>query len=80
MADILFQQHKRRLYTWTSTSTDGQYQNWIDYILCSQRWRSFIKSAKTEPGEDCGDHVLLIAKFRLKLKKVGKPSEHSGMT
>ena len=40
----------------------------------------FYKSAKTEPGEDCGDHVLLIAKFRLKLKKVGKPSEHSGMT
>ena len=43
------------------------------YILCSQRWRSFIQSAKTRPGADCGsDHELLIAKFRLKLKKVGK--------
>ena len=32
-----------------------------------------IKSAKTRPGADCGsDHELLIAKFRLKLKKVGK--------
>ena len=42
----------------------------IDYILCSQRWRSSIKSAKTRPGADCGsDHELLIAKFRLKLKK-----------
>ena len=45
----------------------------IDYILCSQRWRSSIQSAKTRPGADCGsDHELLITKFRLKLKKVGK--------
>ena len=71
IANTLFQQHKRRLYTWTSP--DGQYQNQIDYILCSQRWRSSIQSAKTGPGADCGsDHELLIAKFRLKLKKVGK--------
>ena len=35
-------------------------------------WRSSIQSAKTRPGADCGsDHELLIAKFRLKLKKVG---------
>jgi len=28
---------------------------------------------KTRPGADCGsDHELLTAKFRLKLKKVGK--------
>ena len=51
----------------------GLHQNQIDYILCSQRWRSFIQSAKTRPGADCGsDHELLIAKFRFKLKKVGK--------
>ena len=44
-----------------------------DYILCSQRWRSSIQSAKTRPRADCGsDHEFLIAKFRLKLKKVGK--------
>ena len=55
------------------TSPDGQHQNQIDYILCGQRWRSSIQSAKTRPGADCGsDHELLIAKFRLKLKKVGK--------
>ena len=73
IANTLFQQHKRRLYTWTSP--DDQHQNQIDYILCSQRWRSSIQSAKTRPGADCGsDHVLLIAKFRLKLKKVGKPT------
>ena len=47
----LFQQHKRRLYTWTSS--DGQHRNQIDYILCSQRWRSSIQSPKTRPGADC---------------------------
>ena len=62
---------QRRLYTWTSP--DGQYRNQIDYILCSQRWRSSIQSAKTKPRANCGlDHELLIAKFRLKLKKIGK--------
>ena len=71
IANTLFQQHKRSLYTWTSL--DGQYRNQIDYILCSQRWKSSIQSAKTRPATDCGsDHGLLIDKFRLKLKKVGK--------
>ena len=60
---------------------DGQHWNQTDYILCSQRWRSSIQSTKTRQGADCGsDHELLIAKFRLKLKKVGKPLDHSGMT
>ena len=69
--NTLLQQHNRRLYTWTSP--DGQYQNQIGYILCSQRWKSSIQSAKTRPGADCGSHhELLIAKFRLKLKRVGK--------
>ena len=59
------------LDTWTSP--DGQHQNQIDYILCSQRWRSSTQSAKTRVGADCGsDHEHLTAKFRLKLKKVGK--------
>ena len=50
-----------------------KHRNQIDYILCSQRWRSSIQSAKTRPGADCGsDHELLIDKFRLKLKKLGK--------
>ena len=71
IANTLFQQHKRRLHTWTSP--DGQHQNQIDYILCSQRWRSSIQSAKTRLGADCdSDHELLIAKSRLKLKKLGK--------
>ena len=71
IANTLFQQHNRRLYTWTSP--DGQYRNQIDYILCSQRWRSSIQSTKTRPGADCGsDHELHITKFRLILKNVGK--------
>ena len=71
IANTLFQQHKGRLYTWTSP--DGQHWSQADYILCSQRWRSFIQPAKTRPGADCGsDHKILIVKFRLKLKKVEK--------
>ena len=71
IANTLFQQHKRRLYTWISP--DGQHRNQIDYIPCSQRWRSSIQSAKTRLGANCGsDHELIIAKFRLKLKKEEK--------
>ena len=46
IANTLFQQHKRRLYTWTSP--DGQHRNQIDYILCSQRWRNSKPSAKNK--------------------------------
>ena len=72
IANTLFQQHKRRCYT--RTSPDGQHQNQIDYILCSQRWRSAIQLAKTRRWvTDCdAHHELLIEKFRCKLKKVGK--------
>ena len=76
IANTLFQQNKRRLYTWTSP--DGQYGNQTNNILCSRRWRSSIQSAKNRPGADSGsEHELLIAKFILILKKVGS---HSGMT
>ena len=68
-ANMLFQQHKRQLCTWTSP--DDQYWNPIDYTHCRQRWRSSIESENTRPGANCGsDHQLLIAKFRFKLKKV----------
>ena len=71
IANALFPQHNSRLYTWTLP--DGQYQYQIDYILCNQRWRSSKQSAKTRLEADCGsDHEFLIAKFRLKFKKVGK--------
>ena len=77
IANTLFQQYKKRIYIWTSP--DGQPCNQTDYIICSQRWRSSIESAKTRPGADCGsDHELFIAKFRLKLKKVGKTTRPFG--
>ena len=72
IANTLFQQHKRTLYTWTSP--DGQIlkSDWL-YSLQPKMGRSSIQTAKTSPEADCGsDHELLIAKFRLKLKKVGK--------
>ena len=70
-ANTLFQQHKRRLYRWTPP--DGQQWNQTDYIFCSRRWRSSIQSAKTRLGADCGsDRELLIAKLKVKLKKVWK--------
>ena len=46
IADTLFQQHKRRLYTWTLP--DGQHQNQIDYILCSQRWKALFSQQKQD--------------------------------
>ena len=52
IANTLFQQLKTRLYTWTSP--DGQHRNQIDYILCSQKWRSSIQSTETRIGADCG--------------------------
>ena len=69
IANTFSQQYK----TLHMESSDGQYWNQIDYILCSWRQRSSIQSAKTRPGAYCGlDHEFLIDKFRLKLKKVGK--------
>ena len=71
IVNTLFQQQRKRLYTWTSP--DGKHKNQIDSFLCSQRWKISTRSAKTRPGADCGsNHELLIAKFRPKLKKVGK--------
>ena len=70
IANTLFRQHKR-LYIWTSP--DSQYVNQIDYIPCSLRQRSYIKSAQTRLKHGCAsDHKQLMAKFRLKWKKVGK--------
>ena len=55
------------------TSPNGQYQNQTDYILYSWRWRSCSQLGKIRPGADCNsDHQLLIPKFRLELKRVGK--------
>ena len=64
IANTLFQQYKRSLYTWTSPG--GQHRNQIDCILCSQRWRNSIQSAKTRLRTDCGsDHEPIFANSEL---------------
>jgi len=68
IANTLFQQHKRRLYIWTSP--DSPYRNQLDYILCSQRWRSSIQSAKTRLGADCGsDHDPILQNSDINWRK-----------
>ena len=87
IANTLFQEQKRRLYTWTSP--DGQCWNQTDYIFCRQRWRSSTQSAKTRPGTNCdSDHELPIPKFRFHLQvlyfrvKANSvlPREHTGQS
>ena len=68
IANTLFQQHKRRLYTWTSP--DGQYWNQTDRILCSQKWRSSIQSAKIRLGADCVSyHKLLYCQIQTEIEE-----------
>ena len=77
-ANTLFQQHKRRLYTWTSPH--DQHWNQFDCVLCSQRWRSSIQSAKTWPGLIVSQIMnSLLPNSDLNWRKWGKPLDHSGM-
>ena len=58
IANTLFQQHKRWLYTWTSP--DGQYRNQIDYVRWRWRWKSSLQWAEIKPVADWGsDHELM---------------------
>ena len=68
IANTRFQQHKRRLYTWTTP--DGQHWNQIDHILCSQNGVALYSQQKQDQELTGSDHERFIAKFRLKLKKV----------
>ena len=67
---IPFSNNLRWLYVWPSP--DRQYRNQIDYILCSQKWKSSIQLGKTIPGADWLRLWVIIAKFRLISKKLGK--------
>ena len=64
-----FAQHPRRLWTWQSPG--DRVRNQIDYILISKRFRNALISTKTRPGADCeSDHVPVVSRIRLKLKKL----------
>ena len=67
---VKFCQENTVAQTASSSNTGVQYQYQIDYILCSQRWRSSIQSAKTRRGADCGsEHELLIVNSGLSWRK-----------
>ena len=79
IANTLFQQHKRTLYTWTSQ--DGQYQIRSIIFFAAKDGEALYSQQKQDWEMTVAQIIeLLIAKFRLKLKKVGKPLDHSGMT
>ena len=69
IANTLFQQHKRRLYTWTSP--DDQHQNQTDYILCSQRWEALFSQQKQ-------DWELTVARIMNSLCQIKNEIEESG--
>ena len=71
-SNTLFEHHNRRKYTWKSPG--DRYRNQIDYILVEKRWRNGILDCRTYPGADIdSDHILLVAKLRIRLTKLNKP-------
>ncbi|GFR58978.1 craniofacial development protein 2-like [Elysia marginata] len=65
VANTMFQNHRRRLYTWTHPDCS---RHQIDYIIAQNRWRSPIMGVRTLPGADCGtDHELLMAEVKTRL-------------
>ena len=78
IANTLFQQHKRRLYTWTSP--DGQYRNQTDYILCSQRCKLYTVSKNKTRSWLWLIMNSLLPNSDLYWRKWGKPLDLSGMT
>ena len=68
IANTLFKQHSRRVYTWTPP--DGSTRNQIYYLHIHERWIPSVVNATTLPGADCGsDHELLMMSMRLKIRK-----------
>jgi len=74
LANTMFKQHPRRLYTWTSPG--GNTRNQIDYISITQRWKTSLMNCRTYPGADCNtDHQLLVATLKVRLGK--RQRQHS---
>jgi len=66
-----FEHENRRRYTWKRPGDTGRFQ--IDYILVKQRYRNSVQNSRAYPGADANtDHNLVMAKIRLRLKKVAK--------
>jgi len=56
LANTMFKQHPRRLYTWTSP--DGDTRNQIDYISNAQRWKTSLMNCRTYSEVDCDTDVI----------------------
>ena len=79
IANTLFQQHKRRLYTWTSP--DGEHENQIDYILYSQNAEALYSQQKQERELTVAQIInSLLPNSDLNRRKWGKPLYPSNMT
>lgn len=71
ISNTMFQNHKRRIYTWKRPGDTARYQ--IDYIMTKQRFRNQVKQCKTYPGADINsDHNLVIMETQLKYKILKK--------
>ena len=69
IGNTMFEQHKRRRYTWISPVNNKRYQ--IGYILIQERFQNCLENAKTLPGADINsDHVLLTGEVDIRLKKI----------
>ena len=74
VTNTMFQHPMKNLYTWSSPG--DLYRNQIDYVLVRERFRNNVKNVKTYPGADINsDHCLLLAKLRIKIKKVRKSTK-----
>ena len=63
----MFEKHRIRLYTWTSS--DGATKNQIGYLMIEKRWASTIQDVTNKPCADCDkDHIFLVATLKVKLK------------
>ena len=75
IGNTIFQQPRRRLWTWKSPSG---HKNQIDYILIKKRFQNALLSCKTYPGADCNsDHVPVVGRLRLKLRKLKSKSQNT---
>lgn len=73
ISNTQFDHHPRCKYTWTSP--DGLHRNQIDFFMIQQRWKSNITNCRAYPGADCDtDHNLVMATWRMKLKRLPKQS------
>jgi endonuclease/exonuclease/phosphatase family metal-dependent hydrolase len=65
VANTLFEQHRRKRYTWKVPGDIARYQ--IDYILVRERYKNKVKQCKSYPGADIkSDHNLVIMESQLR--------------